>query len=109
MGSEVRSLHAVLYKRIRLKRIDLMKRNIFYVLFIAGLLFSGAAIFTSTSSLQSRTEVALSPDASTTLVISQAYGGGGGTGFYSFDYVEIKNISSTNQSLNGLSLVYGSA
>ncbi|MGC2238698.1 MAG: FG-GAP-like repeat-containing protein [Pyrinomonadaceae bacterium] len=48
--------------------------------------------------------------ASTTLVISQAYGGGGGTtGTYSFDYVELKNISASPQSLNGLSLYYGSA
>lgn len=48
--------------------------------------------------------------ASTTLVISQAYGGGGGTtGTYQFDYVELKNISSSPQSLNGLQLMYGSA
>lgn len=48
--------------------------------------------------------------ASTTLVISQVNGGGGGTtGTYLFDYVEIKNISGTPQSLNGLSLYYGSA
>ncbi len=47
---------------------------------------------------------------STTIVISQAYGGGGGTtGTYMFDYVELKNISATPQSLNGLSLMYGSA
>ena len=47
--------------------------------------------------------------ASTTLVISQAYGGGGGaTGTYANDYVEIKNISSSPQSLSGLSLYYGS-
>ena len=47
---------------------------------------------------------------STTIVISQAYGGGGGsTGTYLNDYVELKNISSTSQSLNGLSLQYGSA
>ncbi|MBS1795390.1 MAG: VCBS repeat-containing protein [Acidobacteria bacterium] len=48
--------------------------------------------------------------ASTTLVLSQVDGGGGGsTGTYLFDYVEIKNISSSPQSLNGLSLYYGSA
>lgn len=47
---------------------------------------------------------------STTLTISQAYGGGGGTtGTYMNDYVEIKNISGSPQSLNGLSLYYGSA
>lgn len=50
--------------------------------------------------------------ASTTLVISQVYGGGGaitGTPTYSNDYVELKNISTTSQSLSGLSLMYGSA
>ena len=47
---------------------------------------------------------------STTLVISQVYGGGGGsTGTYLNDYVELHNVSSTSQSLNGLSIVYGSA
>jgi hypothetical protein len=47
---------------------------------------------------------------STTLVISQVDGGGGGaTGTYLFDYVEIKNVSNVPQSLNGLSLYYGSA
>jgi hypothetical protein len=47
---------------------------------------------------------------STTIVISQVNGGGGGTtGTYFNDYVEIKNISSTPQSLDGLSLMYGSA
>jgi hypothetical protein len=48
--------------------------------------------------------------ASTTIVISQVDGGGGGsTGTYLFDYVELKNVSSSPQSLNGLSLYYGSA
>jgi Lamin Tail Domain/Carboxypeptidase regulatory-like domain len=49
---------------------------------------------------------------STTLVISQVYGGGGatsGTPTYANDYVEIKNVSSSPQSLNTLSLYYGSA
>jgi endonuclease G, mitochondrial len=43
---------------------------------------------------------------STTLVFSQV---SGGNGYYSNDWVEIKNISATLQSLNGLSLYYGSA
>ena len=47
---------------------------------------------------------------SATFVISHAYGGGGGsTGTYLNDYVELKNISSSQQSLAGLSLMYGSA
>ena len=49
---------------------------------------------------------------STTVVISQVYGGGGataGSATYKYDYVELKNISASPQSLNGLSLMYGSA
>ncbi len=46
---------------------------------------------------------------SSSIVISQAYGGGGGsTGTYLNDYVELKNIAATPQSLNGLSIMYGS-
>lgn len=52
----------------------------------------------------------LAPAISTDLVISQAYGGGGGsTGTYIADYIELKNISNTPKSLGGLSLMYGSA
>ncbi len=47
---------------------------------------------------------------STTLVLSQVDGGGGGsTGTYLNDYVEIKNVSNSVQSLNTLSLYYGAA
>ncbi len=47
---------------------------------------------------------------STTVVISQAYGGGGGaTGTYLNDYVELKNISGTTKDISGLQLMYGSA
>src|SRR5690606_18101191 len=47
---------------------------------------------------------------STTVVISQVYGGGGGSaGTYLHDYVELHNISGTTQSLTGFSLQYGSA
>ncbi len=50
------------------------------------------------------------PEISTTIVISQVNGGGGGTtGTYQADYVELKNISSSAQSINGLSVMYGSA
>jgi hypothetical protein len=53
-----------------------------------------------------------SPDVSTTIVISQVYSGGGsGTAgvTYKNDYVELLNVSSSSQSLNGLALQYGSA
>jgi hypothetical protein len=43
------------------------------------------------------------------VVISQAYGGGGGaSGTYLFDYVELKNTSSSPKWLGGMSLYYGS-
>ena len=47
---------------------------------------------------------------STTIVISQAYGGGGGsTGTYIYDYAELHNVSGTVQTLTGYSLQYGSS
>ncbi len=46
------------------------------------------------------------PVVSTSLVLSQV---SGGNGYYSNDWVEIKNVSAAAQSLNGLSLYYGSA
>ncbi len=67
---------------------------------------SNVALEQTNSSLDASNRVT----ASTTFVISQAYGGGGGsTGTYLNDYVELKNISSSPQSLAGLSLMYGSA
>ena len=50
------------------------------------------------------------PEVSTTITISQVYSGGGGSsGTYLNDYVELKNVSATSQSLSGLSLMYGSS
>ncbi len=47
---------------------------------------------------------------SSTVVISQVYGGGGSaSALYNADYVELFNISATPQSLNGLSVQYISA
>ncbi len=49
---------------------------------------------------------------STTVVISQVYGGGGATSgspTYMFDYVELHNVSNVTQVLTGFSLQYGSA
>lgn len=47
---------------------------------------------------------------STTLVISQIYGGGGNTGAtYNADFVELHNISNASVSLAGFSIQYGAA
>ncbi len=48
---------------------------------------------------------------STTVVISQVYGGGGATtgATYNFDYVELHNVSGVNQLLTGFSIQYGSS
>lgn len=85
-----------------------------------GILLSIAAIcvgitamtanFVSAKEANKAEDRTTAPAASTTLTLSQVYGGGGGTtGTYMNDYVEIKNISGTSQSLSGLSLMYGSA
>jgi hypothetical protein len=56
------------------------------------------------------TSLPSSPSSGPTFVLSQVDGGGGGsTGTYINDYVEIKNVSSVPLSLNTLSLMYGSA
>jgi len=47
---------------------------------------------------------------STTVVISQVYGGGGSaSGVYNADYVELHNISGAYQDITGFKLFYGSA
>src|SRR5438094_9344380 len=47
---------------------------------------------------------------STTIVISQVYGGGGNSGAtITHDYIEIYNLGGTSVSLSGLSLQYPSA
>jgi Lamin Tail Domain len=49
---------------------------------------------------------------STTVVISQVYGGGGattGSSTYKNDYVELHNISAVSQDITGFKLMYGSA
>ena len=76
-----------------------------------GVLFI-LAIFTSATYINFVSAEESSPNISTTIVISQVYGGGGantGTPTYKYDYVELFNLSSSPQSLNGLSIMYGSA
>ena len=46
---------------------------------------------------------------STSVVISQVYGGGGGSGYYLYDYVELFNLGASSTDLTGWSLQYGSA
>jgi hypothetical protein len=92
-------------------------RSLFSKFFIAlAVIAIGAAIPSAVSAQDSkgvkfnvsRPDPELLP--SSTLTISQVFGGGGGaTGTYSADYIEIRNISSTPQSLDTLRLMYGSA
>ena len=88
----------------------------FFTFAVAGTSAAGVSILDSVKAFFGIENAATSsqvnerPSASSTLVISQAYGGGGGsTGTYLNDYVEIKNISSSPQTLTGLQLMYGSA
>ncbi len=63
---------------------------------IFTLLFAFASLFVSAQS--------------TTVVISQVYGGGGSaSGIYNADYVELHNISGADQDITGFKLLYGSA
>ena len=81
-----------------------------FYLGLAVLTLTIACLFSGRTAQLQTTEGNKAEVVSTTLVLSQVYGGGGGsTGTYIYDYVEIKNISNTSQSLSGLSLVYGSA
>ena len=97
-----------------------MKKYLFGLVFLSAL--AAFLVFAFDSSAQSRrlSELPLvysfdptemgqrsdAPSASTTLVLSQVEGG---NGFYTNDWVEIKNISASSQALNGLALYYGSA
>ena len=95
------------------------KKFIFGVLFILAIFLNAA--FINVASAKSINSDAISnensnaiPQVSTTIVISQVYGGGGSNSTtnpptYKPDYVELFNISSSPQSLNGLALQYGSA
>ncbi len=72
------------------------------------------SIFTTTTFINvasaQQTPAPNAPQASTTIVISQIYGAGGNAGAtYTNDFVEVHNVSASPQSLNGLSLQYGSA
>lgn len=88
----------------------MMKVKLGYLAVLAGTFLLVSLAFTYFPSNAKTIDDVDSPSLSTTIVISQAYGGGGGTtGTYIFDYVELKNISSSPQSLNGLTLMYGSA
>ncbi|MDQ6787897.1 MAG: FG-GAP-like repeat-containing protein [Acidobacteriota bacterium] len=98
-----------------------MRRNFARsVLFVLTIMFSAA--FTNQISAQTTVDdlvfgntnknlVDISvPQGSTTLVISQVYGGGGNSGAtYTNDFVELYNRSATPVSLNGLSIQYSPA
>jgi len=53
--------------------------------------------------------IASSAFAANQLRISQVYGGGGGSGYYLFDYVEIYNSGVTPVNIGGWTIEYGSA
>lgn len=58
------------------------------------------------------TVAAFSQTASTTVVISQVYGGGGATGgspSYQYDFVELHNVSNISQDISGWSIQYASS
>ncbi len=69
-----------------------------------------AAFLAAMVGLPTQFSAVAAPNASSTVVISQVYGGGGGsTGTYIYDYIELYNISAVSQSLDGMSLQYAPA
>ncbi len=78
-----------------------MKKYLFGLVFLSVL-----AAFLVVGFRSAAQDVSDAPVVSTTLVLSQV---SGGNNYYSNDWVEIKNVSPTVQSLNGLILLYGSA
>ncbi|MCU1291133.1 MAG: hypothetical protein JWN60_3362, partial [Acidobacteria bacterium] len=86
-----------------------MNKNIVIGILSILALFTGAFFVNQVSAEKadaSQTQI------STTIVISQVYGGGGSNSAgptYKNDYVELFNISGVPQSLNGLALQYGSS
>lgn len=78
-----------------------MKKYLFGIAFLSVL-----AAFLAVGFQSSAQEASDAPFVSTSLVLSQV---SGGNGYYNNDWVEIKNVSSAPQSLNGLTLLYGSA
>lgn len=99
-----------------------MNKTSLYAIFITSALFfvNSASAQTLTKHFEKRqasknsrpgaSEGSPSPETSSGFVLSQVYGGGGGsTGTYLHDYVELKNVSSSPKSLQGLALYYGSA
>lgn len=90
-------------------RKGFLMKKLFLVLFLASVFTAWMSAGFATSAQNDDEKKSERVTASTTLVISQVGSGGGGSGTYIFDYVEIKNVSASAQSLNGLSLYYGSA
>lgn len=87
-----------------------MKRNLIWGTLAIAIAAIAATFVPVTQASSDKVESPSGSNLSTTITISQAYGGGGGaTGTYTVDYVELKNISASPQSLSGLSLMYGSA
>jgi len=80
-----------------------MKKYLVSLVFVSAVAAFFVLGFPSSAQEASRADA---PTASTTFVLSQVEGG---NGFYTNDWVEIKNVSGSTQSLNGLSLYYGSA
>ena len=74
--------------------------------------FTPTSTATATATATATPTATVTPVQNPSFVLSEVYGGGGantGSPAYMVDYLEIKNITASVQSLNGLSLYYGSA
>lgn len=87
-----------------------MRRTWFLILIVLLSIFAVMGAVTFTASANESGVTAVAAPLANDVRISQVYGGGGGsTGYYLNDYVELFNAGSNPVSLDGWSLQYGSA
>lgn len=87
-----------------------MRRTWFLLLIVFVSVFAVMGVLTFTASANESGVTAVAAPLANDLRISQVYGGGGGsTGYYLNDYVELFNAGASPVSLDGWSLQYGSS
>jgi predicted extracellular nuclease/methionine-rich copper-binding protein CopC len=93
-----------------MRRISLVFLSLFLAVFLVSSFVTLATAEPKLAGAASLVELQSNANTSSpNLVISQVYGGGGGSGYYLYDYVELFNRGLSPVTLDGWSLQYGSA